>query len=29
MSHEINALMGTSDEEDWDREGLFNTMDEL
>jgi hypothetical protein len=29
MAHEISALMGALDEEEWDREGLFHTVDEL
>jgi hypothetical protein len=29
MSMEISALMGTADEEVWEREGLFNTVDNL
>ena len=29
MANEVNGLMGASDEEDWERECLFNTVDEL
>jgi len=29
MSMEISALMGTADEEIWEREGLFNAVDNL
>jgi hypothetical protein len=29
MAHEVSALMGAIDEEEWEREGLFTTVDEL
>jgi hypothetical protein len=29
MEHEVSGLLGASDEEDWDWEGLFKTVDEL
>jgi hypothetical protein len=29
MAHEVNDLMGIADKEEWEREGLFNTVDAL
>jgi hypothetical protein len=29
MAHEVSALMGATDEEEWEREGLFSIVDEL
>jgi hypothetical protein len=29
MEYEVSGLLGASDEEEWDREGLFKTVDEL